>query len=270
MKRFAILAALGAALALPAARADVLCTVMADAATGRLLTQEGDCGTRVTPASTFKLPISLMGFDAGLLVDAHAPAMPYRAEYGDRNPARRVTTDPASWMKNSIVWYSQQVTRQLGETRFRRYVDAFQYGNRDVTGNPGRHDGLTHAWLGASLRISPLEQVAFLRKVVRRELPVSARAYDMTSRISALGTLANGWAVHGKTGTGAPRLADGGEDWDHAYGWFVGWAEKDGRGVVFARLIQDAKKEAEYAGPRARAAFMKELPGRLDAVAALP
>ncbi|WP_441639468.1 class D beta-lactamase [Cupriavidus sp. YAF13] len=266
LKPIAIFAALCAALSFSTARAELTCTVLADASSGKLLKQEGTCDQRVTAASTFKVPLSLMGFDAGLLADEHAPAMPYREAYRESNPAKRVTTDPQSWMKTSVVWYSQQLTQQLGQARFARYIRAFQYGNGDVSGDPGKHNGLTHSWLSSSLKISPLEQVAFLQKVVNRKLPVTAHAYDMTSRIMALGELPNGWAVYGKTGTGAPRLANGAEDWSHGYGWFVGWAAKDGRNVVFARMIQDEKKEPVSAGLRARDAFMQALPGLLGSL----
>ncbi len=90
----------------------------------------------------------------------------------------------------------------MGQARFQRYVTAFHYGNENVSGTPGKHDGLTQAWLGSSLQISPLEQLAFLEKLVRRQLPVSPNAYDMTGRITAVATIENGWEVHGKTGTG--------------------------------------------------------------------
>jgi beta-lactamase class D len=165
------------------------------------------------------------------------------------------------------VWYSQQITQALGEARFRHYATAFHYGNADVAGDPGKQNGLTRAWLSSSLKISPLEQVAFLSKLVRRELPVTPQAYDMTSRITAFAMLPSGWDVHGKTGTGAPIKADGSQDWDHAFGWFVGWATKDGRSVVFARLIQEERREAVSAGLRARDAFMQELPALLETAA---
>src|SRR5690606_17605880 len=40
-----------------AAAADKVCTVLADAATGAVLKQEGECDRRVPPASTFKVTI---------------------------------------------------------------------------------------------------------------------------------------------------------------------------------------------------------------------
>lgn len=243
----------------------VVCTLIADAAQETLLKQSGTCDRRVTPASTFKIAISLMGYDSGFLIDEHAPALPFREGYPDWNPAWRTVTDPTSWIKNSVVWYSQQVTQSLGEDRFQRYVAAFGYGNADVSGDPGKHNGLTAAWLSSSLKISPVEQIAFLEKVLNQRLSVSAHAYDMTSRITAVGEVSGGWEVHGKTGTGFPVQPGGGYDLEHAFGWFVGWASRGDRTLVFAHLIEDEKKEADNAGLRARDAFMRELPGLLGA-----
>lgn len=264
--RLCILTLLLTAATLSVANAKTLCTAFADAATGKVLKQEGDCGTRVFAASTFKIAISLMGYDSGFLTSEHAPALPFKKGYPDWIPSWKATTDPTSWMKNSVVWYSQQVTKYLGEKRFQAYVSQFHYGNEDVSGDPGKHNGLTRSWLSSSLKISPLEQLAFLGRLVNRQLSVSGDAYEMTSRITALGTLANGWEVHGKTGAGAPRNADGSFANNRAYGWFVGWAVKSGRTIVFARLVQNEKKEAVSPGLRTREAMMKELPGLLDAL----
>ncbi len=243
--------------------AATLCTALADAASGQLLKQDGTCSRQITPASTFKIAISLMGYDSGFLTDEHSPVLPFRKGYPDWRPEWRTAVDPTSWIKNSVVWYSQQVTTHMGQARFQRYVTAFHYGNENVSGTPGKHDGLTQAWLGSSLQISPLEQLAFLEKLVRRQLPVSPNAYDMTGRITAVATIENGWEVHGKTGTGFPHAADGSSDENHAFGWFVGWASKGSRTIVFARLIQDENAQTTPAGIRARDGFLMELPGML-------
>ncbi len=256
-----------AMLFFPAAHAaTVVCTVMADAASGTVLRQAGQCDQRLTPASTFKIALSLMGYDAGYLTDEHLPALPFREGYVDWLPSWRVSTDPTAWIGNSVVWYSQRLTEWLGPERLQRYVTAFHYGNEDVSGNPGKHDGLTQAWLSSSLQITPLEQLAFLEKLVRRELPVAARAYEMTARITRAANLANGWDVHGKAGTGSPRKPDGTVDPDHEVGWFVGWANKGGRSIVFARCIEGSGQEQPRAGLRARAEFLQELPALLDSL----
>ncbi|MEQ1950726.1 class D beta-lactamase [Mesorhizobium sp. CN2-181] len=260
--RISILTLALALLALPA-QAKTLCTALADAATGKMLVQTGDCETRVTPASTFKIPLALMGYDSGFLKDEHAPLLPFREGYPDWMKSWRTDTDPALWMKNSVVWYSQQITQNLGAERFEKYVEALDYGNRDVSGDPGKDNGLERSWIGSSLKISPVEQVGFLRKLVRGELPVSPAAFNMTARITAQPPLPGGWKLHGKTGSAFPRKADGSQDRDRAYGWFVGWATRGGKTIVFARLIQTEKRQAIGSGLVARDAFLKELPGML-------
>jgi beta-lactamase class D len=276
---FTVGAALALALALtlaPAAQAaeasspgPLHCTILLDAASARTLLHEGRCGERVTPASTFKIAISLMGYDSGVLSGEHAPALPFREGYVDWRPSWRAPTDPARWMQESVVWYSQQVVARVGQPRFQAYVDRFGYGNRDLSDARHRAElkgsGLSLAWISSSLAISPDEQAAFLRKLVRRELGLKPRAYDMTAHILRQPDLPDGWAVWGKTGSGAPVLPNGKGDHAHAYGWFVGWASKGPRTVVFVRLDQDEKDTDGPSGYRARDALLSELPARLEA-----
>ena len=259
----ALVALVATILLATGARAD--CTLVADAATQRIVKQDGACDTRVTPASTFKIAISLMGYDAGFLKSEHAPLLHYRKGDPDWNDSWLADTDPQKWIRDSVVWYSQRVTAALGPARFQRYVTAFHIGNEDVSGDPRKHDGLRWAWIDSSLQVSPREELGFLERVVRRELPVKPIAYDMTSRITAIAGDHGGWEIHGKTGAGFPRLADGGSDRAHAIGWFVGWAVKGGRTLVFVRQTQDGSLQEGSAGLRARDAFLPGLPALLDA-----
>lgn len=248
-----IAALIATGLSTTAVSAKTICTVVANATTGKIIVQEGDCENRVTPASTFKIAISLMGFDAGVLQDAHAPSWPYQSSYpawgGD---AWRQPADPERWIKYSVFWFSQQVVERLGKKRFQGYIGAFGYGNQDVS-------GASIAWTQSSLRISPLEQIAFLRKLVNRQLPVSTHAYEVTSHITRIDAAPTGWEVHGKTGTGSPG-SQGQYDAARAYGWFVGWATQGDQQLVFARLIQDEQPTTPNAGLRARDSFLDELP----------
>jgi beta-lactamase class D len=241
--------ALGTIISMSTAHAREVCTAVADAATGQVRIQRGDCTSRVTPASTFKIAISLMGYDAGILKDTHSPVLPFREGYVDWNESWRQPTDPAKWMKDSVVWYSQQVTQSLGKERFAEYTRKFEFGNADVAGDP-EHDGLTLSWINSSLRISPLEQLSFLTKLVNRRLGVSPHAYDMTSELTRFVQLPGGLDLHGKTGA-----ADG-------WGWYVGWASKGPQCFVFARLIQkdDAQPKNLTTGGWARELFIQEFP----------
>lgn len=257
-----IMGLLAGALNLPTlaqAKTSIVCTLLADAQTGNTLLSQGDCNQTATAASTFKIAISLMGYDAGILTDAHHPVLPFQKGYPDWRSSWRNDTDPSSWIKNSVVWYSQHITRQLGEDRFKAYVTAFDYGNRDVSGDGGTHNGLTHAWLSSSLQISPAQQVAFLQKLVRHELPVSENTYDQVPKLFDIGLQPSGWHVYGKTGAGLSQKADGTVIKGQPWGWFVGWAYKGNRKVVFARLTHDSTRPAQPPGFTARDAVLADL-----------
>ncbi len=248
-----------------------LCTVVADAASGTVLSERGEgCATRVTPASTFKIALSLMGYDAGVLKDEHTPLLPFRAGYpawgGD---VWRQPTDPARWIRYSVFWYSQRITEALGQARFARYTRELGFGNADVHAGPGEFSGMKGAWNAGTLRISPREQITFLRGIVNHRLPVSAHAIEMTGRITQLDEQRDGWTVHGKTGTSSPG-EDGKFDRAHAYGWFVGWATRGDRSVVFANLIQDDAPHDTVAGIRSRDALLAELPALASTAASQP
>ncbi|AZO57672.1 MULTISPECIES: class D beta-lactamase [unclassified Mesorhizobium] len=235
--------------------ADVHCTLIADAQSGKTLYQDGTCDQRFSPASTFKVPLSLIGYDAGILTDEHTPAWDYKPEFKAVKRDQK-TVDPTIWERDSIIWFSREITRRLGAEKFAGYVSKFSYGNSDVSGNPAKDDGLTHSWVNSSLEITPVEQVAFLRQLLAGTMPVSAKAHEMTRAIIP-SFKAGDWAVQGKTGS--TRLGKGGND-KRSLGWFVGWARKDGRRIVFARLVVDAERTDMPKGLATRAAFLKDLP----------
>ncbi|WP_378951968.1 class D beta-lactamase [Mesorhizobium sp. ANAO-SY3R2] len=234
------------------------CTLIADAASGATLFREGVCDKRVSPASTFKVPLALMGFDSGILIDEHTPRWDYKPEFNavkrDHKPV-----DPTIWERDSVVWYSQEIARKLGNERFAGYIAGFGYGNEDISGNAGKKDGLTRSWLSSSLKISPEEQVALLRRIVNRSLPLSTRAFELTEAVLPPFE-AGGWRVNGKTGTGWLPAKDGQPNRNRPLGWFVGWAEKDGRKIVFANLHVNDGKSSITLGRHVRDAFLAELP----------
>lgn len=243
------------------AQSATLCTLVADAATGAvLLEQGGDCDTPTTPASTFKVPLAIMGFDAGLLADAHNPALPFVEGYADWGGGDwRRTTDPLRWMDYSVVWYSQVIARSLGHAELARYANAFGYGNADFSGDPGANNGLERSWISSSLKLTPRQQLAFMTRLVTRQLPVSQQAMETTLSIMQRRE-ADGWQVVGKTGSAYPRNADGSFNRARGWGWYVGAAEKGDRTLVFVRLDQDEARHQVSGGLRARDAFLAEWP----------
>ena len=220
-----------------------------------IIQQEGSCSVRHSPCSTFKIAISLMGYNEGILIDATHPEYPYEKGYIDHfgpfpMDAWKQAQNPTTWIQNSCIWYSQIVTQKIGEEKFKRYVQAFNYGNQDVSGDPGKNNGLTESWLSSSLQIAPEEQIQFIEKLVNSKLPVSLRAQEQTRQLFYLETFSNGWKLFGKTGSGFQLNADGTQDFSHQIGWFVGWVEKDGKTMVFAQFMADKEKMDTTAGKR--------------------
>lgn len=192
--------------------------------TGHTLCEYGQaCHHRHSPCSTFKIPLSAIGYDLGILKDEHHPEYLYDGHPVPFDSWKQAQT-PLSWMHRSVIWYSQLLTPQIGLCRLRHYLMLFDYGNQDLSG------GLTHAWLSSSLKISPLEQTLFLHKCITNQLPISDYSVRMTKNLMRCGEVGKGWTLYGKTGGGFEITED------RKIAWFVGWIEKEQTSVVFALL----------------------------------
>ena len=246
------------------ARADTICTLILDASTADVLVEDGDCRSRVTPASTFKVPLAVMAYDAGVLTDAHDPVMAFQAgdpDWGGTNWTR--DTDPEDWMRFSVLWYSQRITHAMGQEALTRHALAVGYGHADFSGDPGFDNGLDRAWIASSLQISPFEQAAFLCGLVLDELPVSSQAMQNARGIMQSWQIGN-WLIYGKTGAAYPRRAERSFDYARGWGWFVGWAREEDRTLVFVRLTQASERTGMSPGNLARDAFLVDWSGLVD------
>ena len=183
---------------------------------------EEKCKKRLSPCSTFKIMNSLIGLETGVLKDENTMYKWNGTDYPFKNWNRDHTLTTA--IKYSVVWYYQKMASQIGEKRMQKYLNSVDYGNKDISA------GLTTFWLGSSLLISPDEQVKFLTKLYRNQLPFSKRNMDIVRKIIVQKESKN-FIFSGKTGT---AMADG----KVTIGWFVGYVKKDGKEYVFATNIE--------------------------------
>ena len=233
------------------------CFVLFDAKADKIVERYGGerCAERNPPCSTFKVPLALMGFDSGVLEGATTTfkwdGKPKYMKSWERD------VDVRTWIKESVVWYSQEVARRLGREKMAKYLHDLDYGNADISGN------LDTAWLSpepspdskvrSSIAISADEQVRFLVRLWRRDLPVAERAMGLTKEITFVETSPKGYALHGKTGTGYA-----GKGTKRRLGWFVGHLAKGNEeyvGVVSFTDSADPASGAKYAGPESRDLF---------------
>jgi len=234
----------------------------------QIIKENGNIKTQESPCSTFKIALSLMGFDSEILKNENEPEWQYKDEYNAEFDFWRCAQTPKSWIKKSCIWYSQVLTSILGSEKFQNYVNSFCYGNNDVSGNPGKNDGLSRSWLCSSLKISPTEQIEFLKKLLKKTLPVSEYAYKQTQNLLYVSNLTDDWKLYGKTGGGIypahqPVRSSLGVDENYvsSVGWFIGWIinKQTNKTLIFAYLIKSNNDKIVVNGNLAKESILKIL-----------
>lgn len=208
--------------------------VLHDAQTGRTLCHDVQrAGTRYLPASTFKIPNTLIALESGV---ASGPDFFLR---WDSKAVPQQPWWPAAWsqdqtlasaLKHSVVWYYKELARRTGQGRMQTYVDRFGYGNRDISG------GVDQFWLSGGLRISAEEQVNFLHRFYSGKLDISERSTRLAKDMLVLEETP-AYRLSGKTGWSG--LGEPGTQ----IGWLVGYLERDGKVYPFAMNIEIEKNE---------------------------
>lgn len=179
---------------------------------------------RAAPCSTFKIPNALIALATGAVRpdDDVIRRDPELVPAPDDWPEswRRDEHRLASAIRDSVLWYFQEVARRVGEEDYRRWLARLDYGNGQV------HGGVDTFWLAAPLAVSAEEQAAFLRKLLRGDLPFEAEHVALVADALEV-ERGDGWVWYGKTGT--CRLDEDGDaslDGEAGFrGWLVGWVE---------------------------------------------
>lgn len=133
------------------------CVVIRSLQTGETWVSDHDeCGIRTPPASTFKIPNTLIALETGVITDVDRvvewdgtpqPIQPWNADHSTR-----------SAMRESVVWFYRDVARRIGKERMHAQLQRIGYP-RDFEGS------VDLFWLDERMHISPLEQVSFLSKL---------------------------------------------------------------------------------------------------------
>jgi beta-lactamase class D len=172
------------------------------------------------PASTFKVPNSLIALETGVVADPDKDVFKWdgiKRSIEAWNQDHTLRTAIAA----SAVPVYQEIARRIGAERMQKYVDLIDYGNHNIGG------GIDQFWLTGDMRIDPMQQVDFLDRLRRGVLPVGKRSQELVRDI--LPTVKVGDAViRYKTGL------LGAERGQPSLGWLVGWAEKGASQTVFA------------------------------------
>lgn len=186
----------------------------------RWVHDEQRAATRYLPASTFKVPHTLFALDAGIVGDEFE-------RFAWDGQVRSIAAwnrdhDLRSSMRNSVVWVYQGFARAIGEQRARNYLESIGYGNADPGG------GVERFWLDGRLRISAFEQLAFLQRLYRNDLPFRVEHQRLVKDLMIV-EAGRAWILRAKTGWQTSLKPD--------TGWWVGWVEHPDGAVFFALNI---------------------------------
>ena len=179
------------------------------------------CDERFIPASSFKIVNSLIGLETGIIPDEgftikwNGVKSEFSSEWNKDHTLK-------SAFKYSVVWYYQELARQVGAERMQYYINKIGYGNENIGG------GIDQFWLKGELRISQNEQIDLLKRLYNNELPFSQRTIDIVKGIM-IREQNDMLTLRGKTGWATLENQD--------IGWYVGYVERDNNVYFFATNI---------------------------------
>ena len=189
-----------------------------------------DANRGTIPASTFKICNSLVALEE----KAITPDTVIRWDGKDKSfkgnvvKAWNADTNLESAFRNSTIWFYVELSRRIKRSTYARYLKACGYGNLNLS---EKGDDF---WNYGNMEISPRNQVEFLAKLYKDELPFDKKNMALVKsymRMNADGT----YKLSGKSGWGIKNGAD--------IGWLIGFLETNCEAYAYAtRITADSNK----------------------------
>ncbi|MCC7437120.1 MAG: class D beta-lactamase [Armatimonadetes bacterium] len=205
------------------------------------------CATGFLPASTFKIFNTLVALETGVAPDTNFSLPWDSVKRAIPNWNRDQTIAEA--FRNSTVWFYQELARRIGQQRMQEWVSREGYGNQNIQG------GIDKFWLTGELRISPDQQVEFLRRLFEGNVSFSKRTTEMVKQVM-LQRDTLGYRLRAKTGWGSMK--------ERQIGWIVGWVERPQGAAIFALNLES--RNPNYPMMAARMEVLKGILKELTSV----
>lgn len=171
------------------------------------------------PASTFKVLLALVALDTGALESADERVRWDGARYAE-HPEWQRDMALREAMQTSSEAFFRTVAARIGRERLAAWVRKVGYGNGRIG------DDAPRAWHDGVLTVTARQQLAFVDRLRRGDLPFSAKtlaAVKAAMRAEDVG----GMRVYGKTGTHVGDDRSGNV-------WWIGWVEGPRGSASFA------------------------------------
>jgi beta-lactamase class D len=187
--------------------------------------------TAFLPASTFKILNSLIALETKVIADEKAILTWDGIERQVPEWNRDLNMREA--IKLSAVWFYQVLARRVGHEQMQKWIAQVGYGNQQI----GNKEDIDKFWLEGKLRITPQQQIQFLRRFARKDLPFSPRTLSIVKDIMAIKKTTK-YTMYGKTGwVGSDGKVT------PQIGWYVGYLEKGKDTYFFATNIEIRNKK---------------------------
>ena len=189
------------------------------------------------PASTFKIPNSLIALECGVIEDENE-IIPWDS-IERFVPAWNKDHNLRSGIKYSVVWLYKELARRIGDEHMQNWVSKINYGNTKISKE------IDNFWLVGDLRISPMEQLKFLKRFSAGDLPFKKEHIKTVQEI----------LVADQNDKYIFRAKTGWADFGQPVGWYVGYIVYGGRSFIFVNNIDVNRNE----DAKARKAIVKEI-----------
>jgi beta-lactamase class D len=140
------------------------CFTMMDNKTGGITVYNITLDTlRFVPSATFNPFLALVGLETGKILNEDM-VVPYNGEkYADTSWNKSFTLKQA--FQQNAYPYFKAIANKLGADTIKNWIDTLGYGNKTIGNN------IDSFWVNSTLKISPDEQVGFLKRLYFDQLP---------------------------------------------------------------------------------------------------
>jgi beta-lactamase class D len=178
------------------------------------------------PASTFKIANTMIGLETGVIDTGFV----FRWKGEKRQlPQWEMDLSLKEAFRVSCVPCYQELARKIGPERMKSYLAKMNYPGMDVS-----EKNIDLFWLEGNSRITPRQQLDFVRRLYEEKLPMKQSTMKAVKSIMVNEATQN-YILSGKTGW---AIRNG-----NNYGWFVGYIETKGKTFFIATLVQPENQE---------------------------
>lgn len=195
--------------------------------------------TGYLPASTFKITNSIIALEANVIQDEHT-ILKWDGQKRDFDIWEKDMSVRQAFQSSCLPCY-RQIARDIGVKRMKAYLNKLHYNNMDVN-----ESTIDNFWISGESRITPFEQIVFLKKFYTKKLPILNSTYDKMLRIFEKQHTST-YVYYGKSGWSTQNNLHN--------GWFVGLIERDNKVYYFALNAEpiDQKDTSKFLTAREQA-----------------